>query len=182
MAENELEALQRMIAERIRVGRIFLSPVCLTVQKIVVLHRTGGAGVRVFICRDSEIGLPFVNIMPLIDGKPVVDDSVSMRGVPTDGSGLDSIVATIEAAYETALKTAHLQSLLPPPPSLPPPASPPPSHDPLAPPPPKRPPPSVESAASVFVESKSPVPNEGSQDDESPRSRDVRRLSPRLKP
>lgn len=116
MAEDELEVLQRLIAQRLRFGRVVLSDVCRTAQKIVVLHKTGGAGVRVLVCRESEVGRPFVNIMPVVDGRPIVEDSHSLRAVATDGSGLDPIIATIEAAYEAALKIAHLSQFSYPPP------------------------------------------------------------------
>jgi hypothetical protein len=131
MADTELEALQQLIAERLQaLGRITVSPVCRTVHKILILHRGGGAGVRVLICRDSEIGRPFINIMPIVDGKSLVDDGHSLRGVLTNGAGLEPIIKTIEAAYEAALKAGHLQSLPPPPPSPPAPESPPPPESP----------------------------------------------------
>jgi hypothetical protein len=43
--------------------------------------------------------------MPLVDGKALVEDSQSLRGV--DRWSLDPIIATIEAAFETALKAAR---------------------------------------------------------------------------
>jgi hypothetical protein len=103
---DELETLQQLIAQRLqRLGRVGLARVCRTAYKIVLLQRTGGAGVRVLVCRDNKIGLPFVNIMPLVDGKALVEDSQSLRGV--DRWSLDPIIATIEAAFETALKAAR---------------------------------------------------------------------------
>lgn len=104
---DELETLQQLIAQRLQpLGRVNLAPVCRTAYKIVVLHPAGGAGVRVLVCRDNEVGRPFVNVMPLVDGKALVDDSQSLRGV--DSMMLDAIIVTIEAAFETAVKAAHL--------------------------------------------------------------------------
>lgn len=132
MVDTELETLQWLIAQRLEaLGRITISPVCRTVHKLLVLHRGGGAGVRVLICRENEFVRPFVNIMPIVDGKALVDDGHSLRGVLMDDFGLEPIIKTIEAAYEAALKAAHLQSLPPPPPSPPlPPGSPPPPESP----------------------------------------------------
>jgi|SRR5690606_1315660 len=108
MVDAELEKLQQLIAQRLQsLGRLQLSVVCRTACKIVLLHTTGGAGVRVLVCRDSPVGRPFVNIMPVVDGKALVEDSQSMRGVLAEG--LDPIIATIEAAFETATKVAHLR-------------------------------------------------------------------------
>lgn len=107
MVDAELENLQQLIAQRLQpLGPLQLIPVCRTACKIVLLHKAGGAGVRVLVCRDSRAGRPFVNIMPMVDGKTLVEDSHSLRGVLADG--LDPIIATVEAAFETATKIAHL--------------------------------------------------------------------------
>lgn len=107
VVDDELLTLQRLIAQRLApLGSVTLGVVCRTVCKVLVTHKAGGVGVRVLVCRESEQGRPFVNVMPLVDGKVVIDDSQTLRGVlPT---GLDPVITTIEAAFEIATKAAHL--------------------------------------------------------------------------
>lgn len=103
---DDLEALQRLIAERLQAlgYPLTLSAVCQSALKILV-HEAGGAGVRVLVCCDRSRGRSSVTLMPILDARVLVDDARSFRSVPADGGpDLDAMVAAIEAAFAKITK------------------------------------------------------------------------------